>query len=48
VSAFESGDLARWWEVTPPRRARLDPDERRLLVVLRRLRRATIRLAAAA
>jgi DNA topoisomerase I len=48
LTAFESGDLARWWEVTPPRRARLDPDERRLLVVLRRLRRATTRLATAA
>jgi DNA topoisomerase-1 len=48
VAAFETGDLARGWEGTPPRRARLDADERRLLVVLRRLRRATRRLADAA
>jgi DNA topoisomerase-1 len=48
LAAFETGDLARWWGVVPPRRARLDADERRLLVVLRRLRRATDRLARAA
>ena len=40
VAAFEAGDLARWWEGAAPRRGgRLYADERRLLVVLRRLRR---------
>jgi DNA topoisomerase-1 len=49
LAAFESGDLARWWAESPPRRGRsLDADERRLLLVLRRLRRAGPRLLAAA
>src|SRR5262249_41542876 len=49
LAGFESGHLPRWWSVRPPRRGGcLDADERRLLVVLRRLRRAGSRLAAAA
>ena len=50
VAAFEAGDLARWWEGAAPRRGgRLYADERRLLVVLRRLRRGErARLLAAA
>ncbi len=40
VEAYESGALARWWTDAAPRRPRgLVADERRLLVVLRRLRR---------
>jgi DNA topoisomerase-1 len=46
IAAFEEGRLAEWWHDGPVRAAKgLSPEERRLLVVLRKARRAGIGIA---